>query len=155
MKHFKLINLFAFWLTIGLISSCSKNESTPVTPASDVRDVAIGSYSGIQTITDTSDSTTIDTIVFTISKGAGNSLNITEDGVTISTSPVLNVGKDLSGNIPLQTITADGFSFKIQGAGNNNEHFGFLESAKVFTYDFQVNDGPITGYKVTVFGSKK
>jgi hypothetical protein len=155
MKTIKIIALFAATLSIGLISSCSKDDSTNSTTTTDARDLVIGNYSGIEISTDASDSTDSDTVLFTISKGAGTSLIINQDGVSINTSAVVVAGKDLAGNIPTQTLTVDGVSFSIQGRGNNNEHFGFMESTKAFTYDFQVNDGPLAGYKVMVFGTKK
>jgi hypothetical protein len=155
MKTIKIITLVAATLSIGLISSCSKDDSTNSTTTTDARDLVIGNYSGIEISTDASDSTDSDTVLFTISKGAGTSLIINQDGVSINTSAVVVAGKDLAGNIPTQTLTVDGVSFSIQGRGNNNEHFGFMESTKAFTYDFQVNDGPLAGYKVMVFGTKK
>lgn len=156
MKTIKIIALVAATLPIGLISSCSKDESSSnTTTTTDARDLVVGSYSGIETSTDASDSTETDTVVFTITKGAGTSLIITEDGVSINTGAVVVSGKDLAGNIPTQTLTLGGINFSIQGRGNNNEHFGFMESTKAFTYDFKLNDGPFAGTEVMVLGFKK
>jgi hypothetical protein len=156
MRHIYLIVIY-FLLAINFLSSCKKDENSQKTIISptDIRDLAIGTYSGIQTFTSPSDSTTIDTIAFAIAKGSGSSLIITEDSISINTGSVVVAGNDLAGNIPLQKITIDGFNIEIQGIGNTNEHFGFMESTKIFTYDIQFIDGPLAGCKLNVFGSKK
>ena len=96
------------------------------------------------------------TVTFVVTKGSGKSLIITEDGGgKISTGDVLVSGKNFSGNIPLQTINKDGFSISLKGKGNNNEHFGFMESTKAFVYNIEITDGPLRGNTYDVFGTKK
>lgn len=155
MKRITLLAVIATGLAFGL-TSCSKEESSSSSSntTTDARDLAVGTYTGINmSVFDGQTST--DSVTFTVSKGTGTTLNITEDGITFATGSVVVTGKDFSGNIPTQSITSDGVTFSIVGKGNNNEHFAFVDAQKAFTYEIQVNGGPFAGSSSTVLGYKK
>ncbi len=156
MKRITLLAVIAAGLAFGSLTSCSKEETKPSTSntTTDARDLAVGTYTGINmSVFDGQTST--DSVTFTVSKGAGTTLNITEDGITYATGSVVVSGKDFSGNIPTQSITFDGVTISIVGKGNNNEHFAFVDAQKAFSYEIQINGGPFAGSSSTVLGYKK
>jgi hypothetical protein len=157
MKKIKSILSIALIIMAGFIFSCSKDNSSTKPVETDARDLAIGSYTGLSSVKDTTGESILDTTVtFVITKGSGKSLIITEDdGGKILTGDILVSGKDFTGNIPIQTINKDGVSVTIKGRGNNNEQFGFMESTKVFIYNIEITDGPLKGYTYDVFATKK
>lgn len=157
MKKIKSVLSVALIIMAGLIVSCSKDNSSTKPVETDARDLALGTYTGLSSLMDTSGNSISDTTVtFVVTKGSGKSLIITEDGGgKISTGDVLVSGKNFSGIIPLQTINKDGFSISLKGKGNNNEHFGFMESTKAFVYNIEITDGPLRGNTYDVFGTKK
>ncbi len=157
MKKIKSILSIALIMMAGLIFSCSKENSTTKPVETDARDLAIGIYTGLSSLKDTTGVSISDTTVtFIVEKGSGKSLVITEyDGSKISTGDILVSGKDFTGNIPVQTINIDGLSVTIKGRGNNNEQFGFKESTKVFIYNIEVTEGQFKGYTYDVFATKK
>ena len=157
MKKIKSILSIALIMLAGLIFSCSKDNSSTKPVETDARDLAIGTYIGLSSLKDTSRNSISDTTVnFVVTKGSGKSLIITEDdGVKISTGDIVVLGKDFTGNIPIQTINKDGVSVAIKGRGNNNEQFGFMESTKAFFYNIEITDGPLKGYTYDVFAAKK
>ena len=156
MKKIKSILSIALIMMAGFIFSCSKDNSSTKPVETDARDLAIGSYTGLSTVKDTTGESILDTLTFIITKGSGKSLIITEDdGGKILTGDILVSGKDFEGNIPVQTINKDGISISIKGRGNNNEQFGFMESTKVFIYNIEITDGPFKGYTYDVFATKK
>ena len=157
MKKIKSILSIALIIMAGFIVSCSKDNSGTKPVETDARDLALGTYTGLSSLKDTSGVSISDTTVtFIVTKGSGKSLIIMEnEGVKISTGDILVNGKDFEGNIPLQTISKDGISISIKGIGNNNEQFGFMESTKVISYNIEFTDGPLKGYTYDVFGTKK
>jgi hypothetical protein len=157
MKKIKSILSIALIIMAGFLVSCSKDDSGTKPVETDARDLAIGTYTGLSSLKDTTgDSISDTTVTFIVTKGSGKSLIITEDdGTKISTGNILVSGKDFIGNIPLQTINKDGFSTSLKGRGNNSEHFGFIESTKVFVYNIEFTDGLLKGYKYDVFATKK
>lgn len=157
MKKIKSILSIALIIMAGFIFSCSKDDSGTKPVETDARDLAIGTYTGLSSLKDTSRNSISDTTVtFVVTKGSGKSLIITEDdGGKILTGDILVYGKDFEGNIPVQTINKDGISVTIKGRGNNNEHFGFMESTKAFFYNIEITDGQFKGYTYDVFAAKK
>lgn len=157
MKKIKSILSIALIMMASLIFSCSKDNSSTKPVETDARDLAIGTYTGLSSLKDTTGKSISDTTVtFIVTKGSGKSLIITEnEGVKISTGDILVYGKDFEGNIPIQTINKDGVSATIKGRGNNNEQFGFMESTKAFFYNIEITDGPLKGYTYDVFAAKK
>ena len=156
MKQIKSIIPIALFLLLSGMMSCSKDDTSNVVAEADARDLAVGTYTGLSSFTDTTGSTILDTsTTFVLAKGPGTTLTITEDGTIITTGAVVVSGKDFGGNIPSQSVTDDGTTLTIKGVGNNNEHFGFLEAQKVFTYNIEINDGPLKGFKYDVFATKK
>jgi hypothetical protein len=157
MKKIKSILSIALIIMAGFIFSCSKDNSSTKPVETDARDLAIGSYTGLSSVKDTTGESILDTTVtFVITKGSGKSLIITEDdGGKILTGDILVSGKDFTGNIPIQTINKDGVSVTIKGRGNNNEQFGFMESTKAFFYNIEITDGQFKGYTYDVFATKK
>jgi hypothetical protein len=157
MKKIKSILSIALIMMAGLIFSCSKEKSATKPVETDARDLAIGIYTGLSSLKDTTGVSISDTTVtFIVEKGSGKSLIITEyDGSKISTGDIIVYGKDFEGNIPVQTINIDGLDVTIKGSGNNNEQFGFMESTKVFVYNIEVTDGQFKGYRYDVFATKK
>jgi hypothetical protein len=157
MKKIKSILSIALIIMAGFIFSCSKDNSSTKPVETDARDLAIGSYTGLSSVKDTTGESILDTTVtFVITKGSGKSLIITEDdGGKILTGDILVSGKDFTGNIPIQTINKDGVSVTIKGRGNNNEQFGFMESTKAFFYNIEITDGQFKGYTFDVFATKK
>lgn len=156
MKNIKLILPAALIIMVSLIFGCSKDESATKPVEIDVRDIAIGTYTGLSSLKDTSGNTVLDTSsTFVVAKGAGNTLTITEDGAVIVTDAIVTAGKDFSGNIPSQSIVQTGLTLTIKGKGNNNEHYGFQESTKVFSYGIEITDGSLKGYTIDVFATKK
>lgn len=156
MKRITLLAVIATGLAFGL-TSCSKEESSSSSSnnsTTDARDLAVGTYSAIAVSTIDGDVST-DTTTFTVSKGTGTTLNINEDGLVFATGSVVVAGKDFAGNIPTQMLEYDGANFTITGKGNNNQHFAFVESRKSFSYEIQVNGGPLSGASVSVVGTKK
>ncbi len=156
MKRITLLAVIAAGLAFGTLTSCSKEESktSSSNTTTDARDLAVGTYTGIAVSTIDGDVST-DTTTFTVSKGTGTTLNITEDGLTFATSSVAVAGKDFAGNIPTQMLEFDGANFTITGKGSNNQHFAFVESRKSFSYEIQINGGPLSGSSVSVVGTKK
>jgi hypothetical protein len=156
MKKIKSILSIALIIMAGFIFSCSKDNSSPKPVETDARDLAIGFYTGLSSVKDTTGESILDTLTFIITKGSGKSLIITEDdGGKILTGDILVSGKNISGNIPVQTINKDGLSVSLKGRGNNNEQFSFMESTKVISYNIEFTDGPLKGYTYDVFGTKK
>ena len=157
MKKIKSVLSVALIIMAGLIVSCSKDNSGTKPVETDARDAAIGTYTGLSSLKDSTGKSILDTTVtFIVAKGSGKSLIITEDdGGKISTGDVLVSGKNFSGNIPIQYINKDGFGLSLKGRGNNNEQFGFMETTKVFTYNIEITDGPLRGNTYDVFGTKK
>ena len=157
MKKIKSILSVALFMMAGLVVSCSKDNSSTKPIVTDARDLAIGTYTGLSSLKDTTGVSISDTTVtFIVEKGSGKSLIITEyDGGKITTGDILVSGKDFEGNIPVQTITIDGISGSLKGRGNNNEQFGFMESTKVFFYNIEFTDGPLKGCTYDVFATKK
>ncbi len=157
MKRITQLVVIATGLAFGL-TSCSKEESSSASSSNntttDARDLAVGTYTGIS-VTVFDGETSTDSVTFTVAKGTGSTLNITEDGVTFKTDAIVVSGKDFAGNIPTQSVTNDGVTFTIVGKGNNNEHFAFADAQKAFTYELQINGGPFAGTSTTVFGTKK
>lgn len=152
-----LLAVIATGLAFGSITSCTKEEtksSTSNNTTTDARDLAVGTYTGVS-VTVFDGETSTDSVTFTVAKGTGSTLNITEDGVTFKTDAIVVSGKDFAGNIPTQSVTNDGVTFTIVGKGNNNEHFAFADAQKAFTYELQINGGPFAGTSATVFGTKK
>jgi hypothetical protein len=157
MKKIKSILSIVLFMMAGLVVSCSKDNSSTKPIETDARDLAIGTYTGLSSLKDTSRNSISDTTVtFVVTKGSGKSLIINEnDGIKISTEDIFVLGKDFTGNIPIQTINKDGISVTIKGRGNNYEQFGFMESTKAFFYNIEVTDGPLKGYTYDVFATKK
>lgn len=157
MKKIKSILSIALFMMAGLVVSCSKDNASTKPIETDARDLAIGIYTGLSSLKDTTGVSISDTTVtFIVEKGSGKSLIITEyDGGKISTGDIIVYGKDFEGNIPVQTINIDGLDVTIKGSGNNNEQFGFMESTKVFSYNIEVTEGQFKGYKYDVFATKK
>jgi hypothetical protein len=157
MKKIKSILSIALIIMAGFIVSCSKDNSGTKPVETDARDLALGTYTGLSSLKDTSGVSISDTTVtFIVTKGSGKSLIITEnEGGKFSTGDILVSGKNISGNIPVQTINTDGLSVSLKGRGNNNEQFGFMESTKVISYNIEFTDGPLKGYTYDVFGTKK
>jgi len=157
MKKIKSILSVALFMMAGLVVSCSKDNSSTKPIVTDARDLAIGTYTGLSSLKDTTGVSISDTTVtFIVEKGSGKSLIITEyDGVKITTGDILVSGKGFEGNIPVQTITIDGISGSLKGRGNNNEQFGFMESTKFFFYNIELTDGPLKGCTRDVFATKK
>ena len=136
--------------------SCSKDDTSTKVAETDARDLAVGTYNGLSSFTDTSGSSILDTTTtFVITKGPGTTLTITEDGTIINTGAIVVSGKDFLGNIPSQSVTDDGTTLTIKGVGNNNEHFGFQEAQKVFFFNIEITDGQLKGYRYDVFATKK
>jgi len=156
MKHIKQIQSIATMLILIALVACSKeNTSTNATPT-DVRDKALGTYSGNANLKDSTGTTIQDTsTTFVIAKGTGNTITITEEGNTITTDAIAVNGNDLAGNIPSQTFMIGGSSITIKGYGNNNEQFGYQDAQKVISYSIEVADGPMKGSRYTVFATKK
>ena len=156
MKRITLLAVIVAGLTIGTLSSCSKEEtaSNTTTTSTDSRDLAVGTYYGMTLGVIGTDSI-VDSTSFTISKGSGNTVTILEDGVTITTGAIVVDGKDFSGNIPTQNITTDGVTYSIQGQGTNNEQFAFDATLKGFAYDIRVTGGPMNGATITTYGYKR
>ncbi len=161
MKHLKPIYSFfavAAFVACFTFVSCSKdnNTATPASTQTDVRDLAVGTYTGNANIKDTAGNTVLDTSTsFVIAKGAGNSVTITEDGVTITTDAIVASGNDFYSIIPSQTGKISGQTVSIRGKGANDEQFGFQAAQKVVIYNFEIIEGPFTGYTYSVFGTKK
>jgi hypothetical protein len=157
MKKIKSVLSVALIIMAGIIVSCSKDNSSTKPVETDARDLAIGTYTGLSILKDTSRNSISDTTVtFVVTKGSGKSLIINEnDGIKISTGDIIVLGKDFEGNIPVQTISVDGLDVTLKGSGNNNEQFGFMESTKVFVYNIEFTDGPFKGYTYDVFATKK
>jgi len=146
----------ALLMIATLIISCSKDESGTKPAETDARDLAVGTYTGLSSLTDSTGKSVLDTpTTFVVAKGSGKTLTITEDGTTIVTSDIVVVGKDFGGNIPSQSLNQDGVSITVKGKGNNNEQFAFQESQKAFSYNIEFTDGPFKGYTGNVFATKK
>lgn len=156
MKQIKSIIPIALLFIMSSMMSCSKDDTSNVVAETDARDLAVGTYTGLSSLTDTSGSSILDsTTTFVLTKGPGTTLTITEDGTIINTGAIVVSGKDFLGNIPSQSITDDGITMSIKGKGNNNEHFGFQEAQKVFFFNIEITDGPLRGYRYDVFATKK
>jgi hypothetical protein len=157
MKKIKSILSIALIIMISFVVSCSKDDTGTKSVETDARDLAIGTYAGLSSLKNTAGESIKDTTVtFIVTKGSGKSLIITEnEGGKFSTGDILVSGKNISGNIPVQTINIDGLSVSLKGRGNNNEQFGFMESTKVITYNFEFIEGPLKGYTYDVFATKK
>ena len=156
MKQIKSIIPIALLFILSSMMSCSKDDTSNVIAKTDVRDLAVGTYTGLSSFTDTSGSSILDTTTtFVLAKGPGTTLTITEDETVINTGAIIVSGKNFEGNIPIQSITEDGVTVTIKGRGNNNEHFGFQEAQKVFFFNIEITDGPLKGYRYDVFATKK
>jgi hypothetical protein len=156
MKNIKSIIPFTLFFIMSSMMSCSKDDTSTKVAETDARDLAVGTYNGLSSFTDTSGSSILDTTTtFVITKGPGTTLTITEDGTIINTGAIVVSGKDFLGNIPSQSVTDDGTTLTIKGVGNNNEHFGFQEAQKVFFFNIEITDGQLKGYRYDVFATKK
>ena len=73
--------------------SCSKDDTSNVVAKTDVRDLAVGTYTGLSSFTDTSGSSILDTTTtFVLVKGPGTTLTITEDETVINTGAIIVSG---------------------------------------------------------------
>ncbi len=161
MKHLKPI--YSFFVLAAVVAcftfvSCSKDNktATPASTQTDVRDLAVGTYTGNANIKDTAGNTVYDTTTtFVIAKGAGNSVTITEDGITITTDAIVVSGNNFYSIIPTQTGKISGQTVSIRGKGANDEQFAFQAAQKVVIYSYEMIEGPYTGYTYSVFATKK
>ncbi len=159
MKNLKPFYSFIAVVTVAAfftIVSCSK-DSTSATPSqTDVRDLAVGNYTGNANLTDSVGNKQFDTTTtIVIAKGPGKTLTITEEGNTITTSDIVSSGNNISGSIPSQSVKFNGQDATIIGKGPNNDQLGYQDAQKVFTYTFEITDGQLKGYTYMVYANKK
>lgn len=155
MKKNRLFVIIATGFAIISIISCTKDDSssaatTTATTATtstttiipDVRDVAIGSYSGFATQID-ADTTITDTATIFLSKGTGSSLLIDMEDVTIKTSDVISAGNNFACNIPTQSVMVGSNTFTLAGKGANNQQVTYskVNGVSTFSYRFTVTGG--------------
>jgi hypothetical protein len=159
MKRFSILALIVTGLTMATISSCSKDDSSSSSVSTtDARDLSVGTYIGTFTSV-IGGQTNTDSTSFIITKGANNTLSISEDGINIATSTVTATGTNFNANIPAQTLKvfdetdSTEMTFDIIGQGAN--HVSFESSSKRFTYSFKLVGGQLDGLVVTTTGVKQ
>ncbi len=159
MKRFSILALIVAGLTMATISSCSKDDSSSNSGSTvDSRDLSIGTYIGTYTSV-FSGQTNTDSTGFIITKGANNTISISEDGINIATSAVTSSGTNFKANIPAQTIKVfnetDSTEMTFNIIGNGNNHVSFESSSKRFTYSFKIVGGQVDGLVVETTGVKQ
>lgn len=152
MKRITIIALMVTGFTIGTLSSCKKDDtSSKTTTTTDARDLAVGTYSGMSTITFDGQTIT-DTTTLTVAKGINKTIVI--DG-NILTSDIVVTGNDFSGNIPTQNVDdGNGGTYSIQGEGRSNEQFAFVASSKALAFEIRITGGALSGTRMSFFGTK-
>jgi hypothetical protein len=157
MKFSKIIQSIAgLFLLISLMACSKENTSTTSTSTTDVRDKAVGTYSGNANLKDSTGTKIFDTTTtFVVAKGSGNSITFTEEGKTIITDAIVVNGNNFSCNIPSQNFTVNGAVITLKGSGNNNEHFNFQDAQKVISYTYEITEGQMKGTVYNVFATKK
>jgi hypothetical protein len=159
MKRFSILALIVAGLTMATISSCSKDDSSSNSGSTvDSRDLSIGTYIGTYTSVFAGQTNT-DSTGFIITKGANNTISISEDGINIATSAVTSSGTNFKANIPAQTIKVfnetDSTEMTFNIIGNGNNHVSFESSSKRFTYSFKIVGGQVDGLVVETTGVKQ
>lgn len=111
--------MLATGFAAATLTSCKKEEEKTETPQVDVRDAAVGRYSGsIVQIVDGEQTT--DTATFLLEKGDNNTMIIrdaTDANTFVRTASVDAVGSDFSATIPSQSVRFGTETLTVQGDG--------------------------------------